>query len=166
MKLTTDVIKQLIKEELDSMSSQQKLLQLIEDGQWSVAMELASALGFLDDEGFANNIINAIISRLNKEAQTINFGRDNEFVAQRKGTGIEMYVRNFENGMIGMKSSLTIENDGSLSFRSFAAPEVGKGMAFYTLDSKEYTARGLTLAEVLEKINIIYSFGWETRKNK
>ena len=164
MKLTNEQLKQIIKEELDSMSNQQKLLQLIEDGQWNGAMQLASSLDLLGDEDFANNIINAIIGRLNKEAQTIDLGRDNEFVAQKDGMGVEMYVKNFENGMTGMKSSLTIENDGSLSFRSFAAPEVGKGMDFYTLNSKEYAARGLSLAEVLKKINIIYSFGWETRK--
>jgi hypothetical protein len=167
MNLTFDTIKQLINEEISSLlqeSAEQKLLKLISDGEWATAMNLASTLGMLEDEGFANGVINAIVDGLKKEAKTINFGRDNVFIAERDGMGVKMYVQNIENGMTGMESSLKIEPDGSLSLDSFAAPEVGKGLGFFTLNPKKYSAQNLNLAEALEKINIIYSFGWETRK--
>jgi hypothetical protein len=154
MNLTFDTIKQLINEEISSLlqeSAEQKLLKLISDGQWATAMNLASTLGMLEDEGFANGVINAIVD-------------DNVFIAERDGMGVKMYVQNIENGMTGMESSLKIEPDGSLSLDSFAAPEVGKGLGFFTLNPKKYSDQNLNLAEALEKINIIYSFGWETRK--
>ena len=82
-----------------------------------------------------------------------------------------MYVKNFENGMTGMKSSLKIEDDGSLSLYSFAeprdnAPSEAALFSYYTLYPKKYTEQGLDLPEVLEKINTIYSFGGLNQKNE
>ena len=151
------------------MSDQQKVLRLIEDGQWNTAMGLASALGFLNDEGFANTVVNLVIDGLKRETKLIDLGKDNEFVVQKNGMNIEMYVKNFENGMTGMKSSLKIEDDGSLSLYSFAepkeyAPSEAALFSYYTLYPKKYTEQGLDLPEVLEKINTIYSFGGLNQK--
>ena len=164
MKLTIETIRQLIKEELDDMSNQQKLLKLISDGQWSVAMDLASSLGFLDDKGFANNVMDAVVRGLEKETAGVDVGEDNKLTIERQGMGLKIYVMNLENGMTGQESSLMIEDDGSLTLKSFAPPEMGRSMDFYTIGNKPYMEQGLSLDQALEKLNIIYSFGLEALK--
>lgn len=178
MKLTTQQIKQIIKEELTNILQEslqaQKVFALLGglDGGWMQGMLIADSLPEQDKQTFMQLVAGFVVDKLKELQKEIDDGHRNRktgqyFKLQDITSGSSKYQIEFRIffydpyfGDEFDESFLRLNReDGMLDIDLHIKPSTDPMDYFYTVKPERYKEEGLELAEALEKIKLAYTQG-------
>ena len=175
MKLTTDAIRQLIKEELTNILQESPQVQqvfTILDGSWDQGMLVASALSEQDRHTFMQLVAGYVVDKLKELEKEIDMGH------RRRKTGQYFKFKDITSGSPDYQIELRIflfdpyfgdefdesflklrKDDGMIDVDLHIKPSTDPMDYFYTMKPERHLEEGLNIEEALEKIKLVYTQG-------